>query len=110
MRPRLWTSSTSVTQFSNISGAKHHAAQIGTNRAACMSDASPIPKMPESLHSHLILPQQPADEIFLEGPRSRFEEFLHVAESDARFPARISYSSFRRSVRNRIWLGPNQAG
>jgi len=31
--------------------------------------------MPELPHSHLILPQEPADKIFLEGPRSRFAEF-----------------------------------
>jgi uncharacterized protein (TIGR00730 family) len=41
-----------------------------------MSDASPTAKMPESPYRHLILPQEPADEIFLEGPRSRFAEFL----------------------------------
>jgi len=76
VRARSWTSSTSVTPFSNKSGATHHVAQIGTNRAACMSDASPTPKMPESPHSHLILPQEPADKIFLEGPRSRFAEFF----------------------------------
>ena len=32
--------------------------------------------MPELPHSHLILPQEPADKIFLEGPRSRFAEFF----------------------------------
>ena len=67
MRLRSWTSSPSVTPFSNKSGAKHHVAQIGINRAACMSDASP--------HRTLISPQEPADKIFLEGPRSRFAEF-----------------------------------
>jgi uncharacterized protein (TIGR00730 family) len=41
-----------------------------------MSDASPPAKMPESPHRPLISPQEPADKIFLEGPRSRFAEFF----------------------------------
>ncbi len=32
--------------------------------------------MPESPRSNLMLPQEPADEVFLEGPRSRFAEFF----------------------------------
>ena len=64
-----------ATAFSNKSGAKHHVAQIETNRAAGMSDASPTTKIPESPRARLISPQEPADKIFLEGPRSRFAEF-----------------------------------
>jgi uncharacterized protein (TIGR00730 family) len=40
-----------------------------------MSDASPTAKIPESPRAGLIVPQEPADKIFLEGPRSRFAEF-----------------------------------
>src|SRR5438477_3242571 len=41
-----------------------------------MSNASPPAKMPESPHRLLISSQEPADKIFLEGPRSRFAEFF----------------------------------
>jgi uncharacterized protein (TIGR00730 family) len=61
----------SVNSFSNKGGAKHHAAQIGNQ----MGDAAPMQKAPESQESGLISPAERADEVFLEGPRSRFAEF-----------------------------------
>src|SRR6516162_1887648 len=40
-----------------------------------MADATPMNKAPESRESALTSPPEPADQIFLEGPRSRFTEF-----------------------------------
>src|SRR5213076_2419667 len=39
--------------------------------------------------------------------RSAFavRRILYLAESDARFPAGISHATFRRAVRNHLWLG-----
>jgi uncharacterized protein (TIGR00730 family) len=64
-----------ATASLNKSGAKYHVGQIAINNAARMFDASPTVKTPELPHSHLISPQEPADKIFLKGPRSRFAEF-----------------------------------
>ena len=41
-----------------------------------MADSSPIEKIPESVESALSASPERADEIFLEGPRSRFDEFV----------------------------------
>jgi uncharacterized protein (TIGR00730 family) len=40
-----------------------------------MANLLPAEKIPEPLHAPLISPPEPADKIFLEGPRSRFAEF-----------------------------------
>ena len=56
-------------------GANREIAQIETNREAYMANPLTAEKIPEPQHAHLISPPERADEIFLEGPRSRFAEF-----------------------------------
>ena len=54
-------------------------------------------------------PSEPEDEIFLEGPRSRFAEFFTLLRVMRDFSARISHAPFRWSMRDRFRLSPDQA-